>query len=322
MNKESIRKLEEILGSAYGNTTSLIVQQKGKKVYENYFNGYNAADPIHIFSVTKSIFSALIGIAIDKGYIKNVNQKILDFFPDYTVKQDEKIIQTLTIKNLLTMTAPYKFTTEPYEEFMASANWVKTALDLLGGEKHTGEFLYSPIIGTHILSGILANALNQPILDFARENFFSPLGINIQKNVVFHTKEEQIAWYSEKQQFSGWVCDPQGLNTASWGLVITPEDMIKIGQLYLNNGRWEDKQILSTKWIEESTKTHSSWEDMHYGYLWWILDDNHSFAAIGDGGNVIYVNREKQLVISIASIFIPDAKDRIELIKKHIEPIL
>jgi CubicO group peptidase (beta-lactamase class C family) len=92
--------------------------------------------------------------------------------------------------------------------------------------------------------------------------------------------------------------------------------------LYLNNGIWAGKQIVSPEWIAESTSEHSrciQWGNLAYGYLWWIIDGD-SYAAMGDGGNVIYVNTKKKMVIPIASLFIPEARDRIELIKKYIEP--
>lgn len=220
------------------------------------------------------------------------------------------------------MTAPYKYESEPYEEFFASDNWVKFALDLLGGEEYTGEFRYAAIIGTHILSGVLTKATGQPILDFATENLFSPLGINAMHNVVFRNEEEQIAWSTKDKHTRGWVADQQGINTAGWGLTLTPADMAKIGQLYLNGGLYGGRRVLSSKWIEESTTEKSRWGELPYGYLWWIIDEEeHTYAAMGDGGNVIYVNTKKQMVVSIASFFTPDAKDRIELIKEHIEPV-
>ncbi len=321
MKYENFKKLKNIINNDYSNIAGIIVQKNGIRLYENYFNGYTAENALHVYSVTKSIFSVLIGIAIDKGHIKSVDQKVLDFFPDYTVKTGEKTIQCVTIKNLLTMTAPYKYTFEPYEEYFASENWVKASLDFLGGEKPAGEFMYTPIIGTHILSGILVKATGQPVLDFAAENLFLPLGINVPHNVVLRNKEEHMA-FAQGKNTSGWVVDPQGINTASWGLNLTPVDMAKIGQLYLNGGIWAGKQILSAGWVDESTKEHSRWDKLSYGYLWWIINDNeHAYAAMGDGGNVIYVNTKKQMVISIASLFMPDAKDRIELILEHIEPL-
>ncbi|MDR0924636.1 MAG: beta-lactamase family protein [Hungatella sp.] len=321
MNQEKMKELEKTINSDYHNITGIVVQKNGIKLYENYFNGYTAHNALHIYSVTKSVFSALIGIAIDKGHIKSVDQKVLDFFPDYIVKTSEKTIQGVTLKNLLTMTASYKYESEPYEEFFASDNWIKAALDLLGGEKPTGEFMYSAIIGTHILSGILVKATGQPVLDFAMEHLFTPLGINVPRNVVLGNKEEHIAAMNDKNT-SGWVVDPQGINTASWGLFLTPGDMAKIGQLYLNGGIWESKQIIPEKWIETSTKEHIRLDRLSYGYLWWIINDKeHIYGALGDGGNVIYVNTKKKMVVSIASLFMPDPKDRIEFIMEHIEPI-
>jgi CubicO group peptidase (beta-lactamase class C family) len=321
MNQRKKIWLEKLINSSYNNTAGIIVLKNGKTLYENYFNEYTAAKAVHVASVTKSIFSALIGIAIEKGHIKSLDQKVLDFFPDYTVNRGEKTIQSVTIKNMLTMTATYKYKSEPYEKFFASDNWIKAALDLLGGKGTAGQFMYSAIIGTHILSGILVKATGQSVFDFATENLFSPLEIHVEHNVVLHTKEEQLAFFQDKN-VSGWVADQQGLNTAGWGLTLTPMDMAKIGQLYLDGGMWMGKQIIPTWWIDESTKEHSRWGKLPYGYLWWIIDDKEQiYAALGDGGNVIYVNTKKKMVVSIASLFMPRAKDRIKLIKEYIEPM-
>ncbi|WP_324824679.1 serine hydrolase [Sinanaerobacter sp. ZZT-01] len=322
MGQEKMKPLEEKLNSEYNNIAGMIVQRDGIKLYENYFNGYTEEQAIHIASVTKSVFSVLIGIAIDRGAIKSVDQKVLDFFPDYTVKAGEKTIQNITIKNLLTMTAPYKYKTEPYETFFTSPNPIQDALDLLGGDGSIGEFNYSAIGGSHILSGILVRATGRSVLDFAMENLFLPLSIQVSHNLTLRSKEEHIAVMNDKNT-SGWVVDPQGINTASWGLFLTPSDMTKIGQLYLNGGSWNGRQIVSAEWIDESTKEHSRcvpWGNLAYGYLWWVID-RESYAALGDGGNVIYVNTKKKMIVSIASLFMPDAKDRIKLIKEYIEPM-
>jgi CubicO group peptidase (beta-lactamase class C family) len=99
--------------------------------------------------------------------------------------------------------------------------------------------------------------------------------------------------------------------------------MAKLGQLYLNHGVCNGKWIVSDAWIAQSTMIHSRWDKLTYGYLWWIIDENeHSLAALGDGGNVIYVNPSKNIVVAIASFLKPFAKDRIELIKTYIEPML
>ncbi len=321
MNQENIHELETVICSDYSNTAGIIVQKNGIRVYERYFNGYTSDTAFHVFSVSKSIISVLIGIAVDKGYIRSVDQKVLDFFPDYTPKRGEKTAQRVTIRDMLTMTTPFKYKSAPYTRYFSSESWVKSALDLLGGKGEIGQFRYTPLIGPDILSGILTSVTRQSALRFAQDNLFSPLGINVTQKVVFHSKEEQLSIMKDYHE-SGWVADPQGINTAGWGLFITPADMAKIGQLYLNRGAWNGRQLISAEWIDTSTTAHSRWDKLLYGYLWWIVDENeHSFAAMGDGGNAIYVNPAKNLVVAIASLFIPNAKDRIELIKKQIEPI-
>lgn len=316
-------KLEKIINSSYSNIGGIIVLKDGQTLYENYFNKCGATSTFHVFSVTKSIISILIGISIDKGYIKSINDKVLDFFPDYTVKRGEKTIQEVTLKDMLTMTAPYKYKAKPYTEYFASDNWVKASLDLLGGKGKLGEFRYAPLIGPDIFSGILVKATGQSVIDFASEYLFSPLGIHVEGNIIFHNKEEQLDWYKEKN-VKGWVSDRTGVNTAGWGLNLTPWDMTKLGQLYLDNGIYKGKQIISSDWINESTKEHSRCDQwrLSYGYLWWIIDkEEHAYAAMGDGGNVIYINEKKKMIVAIASFFMPKAKDRLGLIKKYIEPM-
>lgn len=323
MNQEKVIELERKINNDYTNIAGVVVMKDSKIVYENYFNECTDISRIHVYSVTKSIISILIGIAMDKGYIKSINQRVLDFFPDYKVKRREKVIQNVTLKDLLTMTAPYKYKFAPYIRYFMSDDWVKFTLDLLGARGGIGKFKYTPLIGPDILSGILVKATGQSVFDFAAENLFVPLGITVKSNVFFHSVKEQCA-FNKSKSISGWVADPAGVNTGGWGLTLSPMDMAKIGQLYLDGGKWNEKQIVSTKWVDESTKEHSRWEKINltYGYLWWIIDaKEHACAAMGDGGNVIYFNSNKKIVVSIASIFAQNAKDRIELIKKCIEPI-
>lgn len=161
MNQRKKIEFERIISNNYKNISGIVVQKNGKLLYENYFNKYTASNPVHIASVTKSIFSALIGIALEKKHIKSLDQKVLDFFPYYKILEGEKMIQNITIRHMLTMTAPYKYRKEPYEKFFESDNWIKAALDLLGGKEPSQEFTYSAIIGTHILSGILVKATGQ-----------------------------------------------------------------------------------------------------------------------------------------------------------------
>lgn len=314
--------MERIIGTDYTNMAGMVIRKDGEAVYENYFHGCTQASRIHVSSVTKSILSILFGIALDKGYIGSGSQKVLDFYPEYTVKRGEKTIQHITIKDMLTMTAPYKYKWNPYTKYFTSADWVKFSLDVLGGKGAIGEFRYAPIVGPDILAGILVKATGQSVFDFATENLFAPLGITVEKTIIFHNKEEQMAFYKATDR-SVWVAGPTGVNAAGWGLTLSPVDMAKLGQLFLNGGVWEGTRIVSEKWIAESTSEQSRWKqrDLPYGYLWWAGMDGNGYAAIGDGGNIIYVSPEKNMVVAIASVFYPRAKDRIEFIKEYVEPV-
>lgn len=321
MTNNKIVKMNELIKEQYDNIAGIQVMVNGRNVYENYFNGYGESHTIHIASVTKSILSALIGIALDNGAISSIEQNILDFFPGYKIKRGEKTIQKITIKNLLTMTAPYKFKSEPYTKVYSSEDWTKAVLDLLGGRAPLGEFKYTTI-GIQVLSGILQNATGRSVSDFAMENLFEPLGIEGPPDKRIETKEEHFAFLTDRN-VHGWVIDPGGVNTAGWGLALGTGSLAKIGQLYLNRGIWKGRRIVSSEWIEDSSREHSRWGDKSYGYLWWILDgeDINSYAALGDGGNVIYVSPEKKMVVAITSRFKPRARDRIELIREHIMPL-
>lgn len=311
-------KMEQVISESYQNLVGVVVRKGGHVVYENYWNDGTRDTTVHIFSVTKSIVSALIGIALDKKLIQSVDQKILEFFPEYFVAKEEENLQEITIRDLLTMTAPYKYENEDFEAYFSSENWVNAALDLLGGSPK-GVFRYTPIIGPDILCGILTYVTGKSVLDFAKEVLFEPLEIKVEHPIIFHNVEEQLAFYNEKN-INGWVAGPSGVNTAGWGLNLTAMDMAKIGQLYVNNGLWQGKQILSKEWIRESTTKQSYCEalKLSYGYLWWKIDEG-CFAAVGDGGNAIYVNPKEDIVIAVASLFVPNAKDIIELIKGYIE---
>lgn len=323
MKKDKIMGLEKLIQEDDQTIAGIVVCKEGDYLYENYFNGCNENSSIHIFSVTKSVVSLLLGIAMDKGYIQTLDQEILEFFPNYQVKQREKKIQMITLRDLVTMTAPYKDKMNPYTKYFSSSDWVEFSLDLLGGDGQIGEFHYTPLIGPDILSGILTKVTGKSVLEFAQETLFLPLGIEVDQSITFRDKEEQMAFY-EATTISCWVADAKGTNAAGWGLTLTTRDMAKIGQLCLNEGNWEGEQIVSQKWLADSLEKHSRWEKMKldYGYLWWLIDENdQSFAAVGDGGNVIYVNRKNSIVISVAARFAPNVTNRIEFIKEMIEPL-
>ena len=187
MDQIKIEELEQKINSKYGNTTGIVILKDGIVSYEKYFKGCTANSRVHIFSVTKSVISILIGIALDKGYIENIEKKVLDYFPEYKVKRGETKIQNITIRDMLTMTAPYKYRFfAPYIKYFTSSDWVKFSLDLLGGRGKIGVFRYAPLIGPDILSGILVKATGQSVLGFATKDLFEPLGIKVENNLLHH----------------------------------------------------------------------------------------------------------------------------------------
>ena len=170
-------KLEAAIAADYSNIAGMVVRKDGETVYERYFGGCTAESRLNVFSVTKSIISILLGIALDRGCLGSIDQQVLEFFPEYTPKRGEKTIQRITIRDMLTMTAPYKYRSTPYTKYFTSPDWVRFSLDLLGGKGPVGEFRYAPLIGPDILTGILTRVTGQSVLDFAKVHLFAPLGI-------------------------------------------------------------------------------------------------------------------------------------------------
>lgn len=237
-------------------------------------------------------------------------------------------LQQVTIKHLLTMTAPYKYRYEPWTKICSSDDWTRAALDFVGGKKGlTGEFKYATL-GIHILTGILSKTSGLKVVDFANKYLFEPIEVEKHSNYLAETAEEHKHFTMCKEPKTNvWFCDQQGIGTAGYGLCFSAADMAKIGQLCLNKGVHNGKQIVSSKWIEEITRpTYNcgrEFNHMSYGYLWWIIDEKkHIYAAIGNSGNVIYVNPAENVVIAVTSYFKPTILDRIDFIQDYIEPLI
>ncbi|UJA77178.1 beta-lactamase family protein [Bacillus cereus] len=310
---KTAEKLDQIIKEEYKNMNGMLVVQKGNIIFEKYYNDYGPNDTFHVASVTKTIISALIGICIDKGYIKSVDQRVIEFFPEYNCNSSE-----ITVRHLLTMTAPYPFVDwqEPLEELCTQQDWIQYTLDRIGKGGNIGAFKYSSA-GAHVLSAIITSVTGKSAREFANEQLFQPLGMREIPN--YNMKAFGFDDLFGKD-VKGWVHDPNGISTGGWGLTLTVKDMAKFGQMYLNEGIHNGKQILSKSWIKESTKMNKN----QYGYLWWLREEDgiFSYCAMGDGGNMICCIPEKELVVVIASEAMPNARDRWELIVKYILPCI
>lgn len=307
------------------NICQIVVRKNGEEIYADTWNGYKRDDAVHMMSATKSIMALLVGIAIDKGQISSVDDNVLSYFPEYIVKRGEETAQQVKIRHLLTMKAPYKCKGDPWTKVCSSADWTKTSLDLLGGRRGlTGEFNYQTVC-LHILSGILYRATGMKTVDYANEYLFVPLGIKEHRNFFALTAEEHKAFTTGKTPKENvWFADPQGLGTPGYGLCMSAEDMAKIGQLCLNHGMANGKQIVSSEWIREMTAptdiTDKKFRNMKYGSLWWILDESKPvYAAIGNSGNVIYVDEKENFTVAVTSYFKPAVFDRIDFIENMLK---
>lgn len=320
LNPEKLIELETLVNSQYRNINGILIVRKGYVVFERYYNSFGPEDTHNVASVTKSVLSALIGIAIDVGYVKNVDQKVMDFFPEYISGASDIKKRAVTIKHLLTMTASIaskstsRMGNEPLDRLRRQRDWVKYVLDQLGKNGQLGQFQYSTA-GTHLLSAIITRTTGKSACDFANEYLFKFLGM---KEIPDHEMKSFSLDNVFGKNVKGWIKDPQGNSTGGWGLTITPRDMARFGFLYLNKGVWENKQIISKKWIDESIALNSN----NYCYLWWLKKEADLFvhSALGSGGNVICCIPGKDLVVVIASKLIRKPRDSWELFEKCIIP--
>ena len=328
MNKE---ELHQFISESKGNESNIcqICAIRGEEpVYEDCWRGFGKEDAVNVNSVTKGVMAILAGIAVDKGAIKSIDEKVMTFFPDYQVKRGEKTIYDVTIRHLLTMTAPYKGKSEPWTKVCTSDDWTKAALDFLGGKKGiAGEFKYATL-GIQILAGIIERATGERCIDFANKNLFIPLGIPKHTIHGASSKEDQFDFFMNKgPRKNEWYSDPQDTVTAGWGLCASGKDLAKIGAMVLNEGKYKGNQIVSAEWIRQMTtpylKLGERFGYMEYGFLWYKpFDDREVYAAIGDSGNIIYVNKEKNLAVGMTGTFKPRIFDRVEFIEKKVIPAL
>lgn len=321
-------KLHQYISEKQPNICQISVLHDGQEIYSDEWNGYKKTDCAHIMSATKSVAALLTGIAVDNGMIGSIDDKVLSYFPKYTVKRGEKTIFDVSIKHLLTMRAPYKGHGDPWTKVCTSDDWTRASLDFLGGRRGiTDEFDYRTVC-LQILSEILYKASGMKPVDMANKYLFTPLGIAEHKDFYAVTVAEHKGFIQDKSPKNNvWFADPQGIATPGYGLCMSACDMAKIGQLCLQNGIWNGKKIVSSEWLREMLtprKVESGvFGGLYYGYLWWIVHPERMiYAAIGNSGNVIYVDPNKRIVAAVSSYFKPAVRDRVEFIEGVLLPMI
>lgn len=272
---------------------SLLVSQNDHLIVEKYFNGQNARRKANVKSVSKSIMSALVGIAIERGYIANLDEPISTHFgpliPDYTGTPKENI----TIGNLLSMQAGLETTSfYNYGKWVLSENWIRFALDQ-PLQAEPGTKLQYSTGNTHLLSAILTQATGKTTLAFAREVLAGPLGFEL----------------------AAWPQDPNGIYFGGNNMELTPRQMLAFGQLYLNKGRNNGSQVIPAAWIETSftpLAESAREEGRFYGYGWWMREmaGHKATFAWGYGGQFILLVPELDLVVVTTSSSLPGSDRR------------
>ncbi len=268
------------------NIHSVIVIRNGYIVLEEYpAVDYDQDDAHVVQSITKNFVSTLIGIAIEEGFIDGVGQKLAELFPDRTIKNLDSRKEKMTLEDILTMKAGlewdewkylYSDARNHYIQAMRSSDPIQYVLDVPMMEEPGVRWNYNG--GTSdLLSALIAEATGYDTLDFAREFLFGPLGIT------------EASWYRHDA----------GFYLGGGGLELTPRDMAKFGYLYLNGGKWEDKQIVPADFVAEAVKTQSPVSASRgYGYQsWWTYPQRGVYNAAGLLGQRIYVVPDLDLVV-------------------------
>jgi CubicO group peptidase (beta-lactamase class C family) len=254
-----------------------------------------------LYSCTKSFTSTLVGIMVDQGLLK-LEQPVLSFFPDKTFENVDERKKAMTVENLLTMTSGLEWNEgdRVYQEMYTSADWVKYVLDKPMAAQPGTQVVYNSG-SSHVLSAIVGQAAGMPTLEFARKYLFEPLGI---KNPTWT-----------------WNADSQGNPIGGWGLQLSTRDMAKLGYLFLHEGQWDGRQIVSAEWVKNATTDrmpNKAVGEDGYGFQWWTIGDK-GYAAQGRYGQIIYVHPELDLVV-VMTAQLDNSAPEWDLINQYIIP--
>ena len=281
MDSEMLARMFQQVEDQQLNLHSLLIVRNGYLVTEAYYQPYSQNQVQFIASVTKSVISALVGIAIQKGNIKNVDQTLVSFFPGQTIANLDEQKKAITLKDLLSLTAGLTCNDSPFSGgagMEQSNDWVQFLLDAPMAEQPGTKFNYCGG-AVHLLSAILQKTTGMSAREFANRFLFDPMG---------------IASIPETR----WQTDPQGVSIGPYGLYLTPRDLAKLGYLYLQNGQWNNQSILPADWVKASSTQHTTKDNgLLYGYLWTVDPAEGSYSALGLAGQQIYVIPSKNLVV-------------------------
>jgi CubicO group peptidase (beta-lactamase class C family) len=274
MDSEKLASMFEAIEKRDLNIHSVLVARSGYLVAEAYFYPFQPGMKHDLRSVTKSVTSALVGIALEQGHVASVDQPVLSFFPDAAVAVGDLPAagdthkEAVKLEQLLTMSSGLDWADDrQMGPMVGSPDWVQFVLERPMAGEPGARFNYNSG-NTHLLSAIIQRTAGMSTLEFAQRYLFGPLGID----------DADVYWES----------DPKGVSIGGWGLWLAPRDLAKIGALYLNDGRWEGQQVVPAGWVRDSVERRIQVQDplepwdLHLGYGWW-LHDLEATAAHGQG---------------------------------------
>ena len=293
MDSGTLLEMFSRIQSSQDDFHSLLIIKNGYLVTEAYWAPYNRNTPHNVKSASKSIMSALTGIALKQKYLKSLEQKVAEFFPEYV---DEPQKKDISLRDMLTMTAGLDWMEDSGPSPYDLGNWKRLPMK----DKPGTRFEYNTML-THMMSAIVTKVSGTNTRDFADEYLFQPLGITDYQ----------------------WTKGEDGYYHGGSDIFLTPRDMAKFGYLYLNNGLWKGKQIVPEKWVRESTAKAVTIPSellyatgLNYGYWWWLPPKG--YMAWGAGGQYIIVRPDLNLVVVITA----NGRDKINLYKGFMESFL
>ena len=285
---------------------SLLVSQRGTLILERYFRGARATTPANIKSASKSVISALAGIAIERKLLAGVKAPIAPYFPDQLATSADAVKRKITIEDLLTMRSGLESTSiRNYGAWVQSPNWVRYALRRPVVSTPGDSMIYSTG-NYHLLSAILTKVSGRSTWAFANDALAKPLGFTL----------------------SQWPQDPQGIYFGGNEMLMTPRQMVSFGELCLNRGRVAGRQIVPAAWVEASfvPRGRSDYSGQLYGYGWWMreLGGWQAYYAWGYGGQFIFLVPELELVVVTTSVPTPgdDRRGHTRAIYEMVERLL
>jgi CubicO group peptidase (beta-lactamase class C family) len=323
LNAQNSNSLNTIVKRANDSIPSLgafLIWKNDKTICEEYFNGANANTNFKVKSVTKSVVSALAGIANDCHLLPQLNTPIFDLFPEYAtdftknedigfpelIKSNDSLKRIINLHDMLTMQTGYLWDDNSAlssRVFNSSSDPVRSTLDLPFEDFPGTTFKYCTP-ASHVVAAVIAKSIDENLKTFADTALFKPIGVNIDS----------------------WSCDPLGRTMGGTELSMKATDMLKFGLLYLNEGQANGKQIISKAWIQESTSAKvelNEWDVLPqangYGYYWWRrkVKGHQAFVASGYGGQLICVIPDLQLVIVTTCFVNENNRGRSEIKRLH-----